>query len=97
MEQTEHLDAKIAALLRAGTAHVLEARSGVVAEDLHQFLYLQTERASAEQMTRQADLVNFLEGFNLLRTATFKSVQSKTAAFQEVYGLMCNGALRSPG
>lgn len=88
----DHIDQKAAGQLRAGTAHLLTHRSGVPAEDLHQYLYLLTERSSTDQSARQVDLVSFLEALVVVRSLMYRSWSHKAAQLPEIYGLMCGGS-----
>jgi hypothetical protein len=87
----EAIDGRVLSQLRFGAAYILEARSGVPAEDLHQCLYLQAERAAPEQTARQLELVGFLEGVTLLRALAFKTFSQKREQFGQIYGLVCGG------
>ena len=88
---SDFLETKAAGQLRAGTAHILSSRSGVPAEDLHQYLYLLTERASPDQTSRQVDLVSILEAMVMARGLLYRSWGHKSSQLPEIYGHMCGG------
>jgi hypothetical protein len=85
------LDTKVLGQLRAGTAHMLGSKSGVPSEDLHQYLYLQAEKSTPDQTSRQMDLVSILEALVQLRGLLFKPWSFKLNQLPELYGLLCSG------